>query len=78
MIWLKENLTLVKWIFGIIIWFASLFGTYTKMKYDIEDIKKDMDRANIIELKADVEAIKNTNDQIKSQLNIIIETLLNN
>ena len=76
--WLKDNLSWIKWVAGVLIWAASLFGTYSKMQYDIEDIKKDMDRANIIELKADVEAIKNTNNQIKSQLNIIIETLLNN
>jgi len=83
--WLKDNLNWIKWIIGIAWSILLAYGTYQKMRWDIDDIKKDMERANIIELQANIEAVKNqldmmfqSNENIKDQFNIVIEHLLNN
>ena len=75
--WIKDNQTFVKYIVGALLWLASLFGTYQKMKYDVDDIKKDLETANVIVLKANVDEIMRTNGKIEKQLDIVIQTLLN-
>lgn len=80
--WFRENWGWIKWVLGIIysavIITGSSYLSYQKMKWDIDQMKKDMETANIIELKAKVDGILETNKNINEQLNIILQHLINN
>lgn len=80
--WLKGNLSWIKWIaaiiYSIMLAMGSGYLSYQKMKWDIDDIKKDMEAVNIIELKAKVDMILTSTEDIKDQFNIVVKHLLNN
>jgi len=75
--WIKDNYGWIKWVIGIVWSLFIAYGTYQKMKWDIEDMKKDMEVANIREMRIAIEDIQKTNDNINTQLNIILNHLLN-
>ena len=75
--WLRDNYGWMKWLIGIIWSLMVAYGVYQKMKWDIDDIKKDMEAANIIEIKATVDGILKTNEDIQDKMDIILNHLLN-